>query len=191
MYHQNVFGCFIWDLFGTFWRCTYETSSLCPFKMSSQHSNKTSWRRTTETSWWRSTETSLGVSFEMNLQRCWDVQKDVVTTLPRRFVAGWVYCSSFSALAAYTFDWVTDGKSLIKIKWNRFINSVCFQVRSITKKEKYGNYSVKVHYEKYSKRYTWKYAMKSTVHGKWMEYRKYGKSFLLPKYRLTYVMILY
>ena len=133
-YHWDVVGCFIWDLFETSWRRTDGTSSLRPHGTSSRHTNKTSWRRTTETSWWRSTETSLGVSFEMNLQRYWDVQRDVVTTLPRRFVAGWVYCSSFSALAAYTFDWVTDGKSLIKMKWNRFINSVCFQVRSITKK---------------------------------------------------------
>ena len=65
-YHWDVIGCFIWDLF------------------------ETSWRRTTETSWRRSTETSLGVSFETYLRRHWDVQRDVVTTLLRRLVAGWV-----------------------------------------------------------------------------------------------------
>ena len=40
----------------------------------------------------------------------------------------------------------------MKTKLNRLINSACFRVRSITKKEKLGNYSVKVHSEKYS---TW------------------------------------
>ena len=64
-FHWDVIGCFIWDLF------------------------ETSWRRTTEASWRRSTETSLGVSFETYLRRHWDVQRDVVTTSPRRLVAGW------------------------------------------------------------------------------------------------------
>ena len=41
-------------------------------------------------SWRSSTETSLGVSFETYLRRHWDVQRDVVTTSPRRLVAGWV-----------------------------------------------------------------------------------------------------
>ena len=35
---------------------------------------------------------------------------------------------------------------------NCLINSVCFRVRSITKKEKRGNYRVKIHGEMYS---TW------------------------------------
>ena len=59
-----------------------------------------------------------------------------------------VYCSSFSTVTAYTFDWLTDGRFLMKTKLNRLINSVCFRVRSITKKvkhENYINYSVKVH----------------------------------------------
>ena len=47
-------------------------------------------RRTTETSWRRSTETSLGVSFETYLGRRWDVQRDIVTTSPRRLAARWV-----------------------------------------------------------------------------------------------------
>ena len=64
-YHSDAVGCFIWDLFEALWR------------------------HTTETSWWRSTEMSLGVSFEMYLPRRWDVQRDVVTTSPRRLVAGW------------------------------------------------------------------------------------------------------
>ena len=32
----------------------------------------------------------MGVSFETYLRRCWDVQRDVVTTSPQRLVAGWV-----------------------------------------------------------------------------------------------------
>ena len=82
-------GCFIWDLLETSWRRTDGTSSLRPHETSSRHINKTSWRRTTETSWQRSSKTSLGVSFETYVQRRWDVQRDVVTTSPRRLVAGW------------------------------------------------------------------------------------------------------
>ena len=33
--------------------------------------------------------TSLGASFETYLQRCWDVQRDVVTTSLRRLLARW------------------------------------------------------------------------------------------------------
>ena len=88
-YNWDVVGCFIWDWFETLWRRTDGTSSLRPLETSSQHTSKTSWRRTTETSWRRSTETSFGVSFETYLRRRWDVQKDIVTTLPRRLVAGW------------------------------------------------------------------------------------------------------
>ena len=43
-----------------------------------------------------------------------------------------VYYSSFSAFTACTFDWLIDGRSLVKTKLNRLINSVCFRVRSIT-----------------------------------------------------------
>ena len=77
-----------------------------------------------------------------------------------------VYYSSFSALTACTFDWLIDGRSLIKTKLNHLINSVCFRVRSIAK-TKHGNYSVKVHSEKYS---TW-----------YMKYGKYNISLLMPK----------
>ena len=48
-YHNDVIGCFIWDL------------------------QETSWIRTTETSWWSTSETSLGVSFETCLRRREDV----------------------------------------------------------------------------------------------------------------------
>ena len=65
-----------------------------------------------------------------------------------------VYYSSFSAVTSCSFDWLSDGKFLMKIKLNNLINSVSFLVRSITKKEKHGNYSVKVHSEKYSTWYT-------------------------------------
>ena len=89
---MRIIGCFIWDLFETSWRCTDGTSSLRPHDTSSRHTNKKSWRCTTETSWQRSTETSLDASFETYLRRHWDVQRDVVKTLPRRLVAGWVFC---------------------------------------------------------------------------------------------------
>ena len=58
-----------------------------------------------------------------------------------------VYCSSFSAVKAYTFDWLTDGQSSIKRNLNRLIKRVCFRVRSINKEIKWN-----VHSEKYS---TW------------------------------------
>ena len=48
-YHNDVIGCFIWDL------------------------QETSWIRTTETSWGRTSETSLCVSFEICLRRREDV----------------------------------------------------------------------------------------------------------------------
>ena len=95
-YHWDVIDCFIWDMFETSWRRTDGTSPLCPHETSSRRTNKTSWRRTTETSWRRSTETSLGVSFETYLRRHWDVQRDVVTTLPWRLVAGWILTRKFN-----------------------------------------------------------------------------------------------
>ena len=103
-YHWDVVGCFIWDLFETSWRRTDETSSLPTLETWSRHTNKTSWRCTTETSWRRSTETSLGVSFETYLRRCWAVQRDVVTTSPRRLVAGWDVISIFS-FSISIFSW--------------------------------------------------------------------------------------
>ena len=88
-YQWDVVGCFIWDLFETSWRRTNETLLLCPLETSSRHPNEMSWIRTTETSWRSSIEKSLGVSFETYLHRRWDVQRDVVTTLPGRLFAGW------------------------------------------------------------------------------------------------------
>ena len=37
----------------------------------------------------------MGASFETYLRRHWDVQRDVVTTSPRRLVAGWVRDKAF------------------------------------------------------------------------------------------------
>ena len=62
-----------------------------------------------------------------------------------------------------------DGTSLVKTKLNRLINSVGFRMRSITKKAKHVNYSVK------------KYTVKSTVHGTLKQYGKYSISLLMPK----------
>ena len=101
--------CFIWNLFETSWRCTDGSSSLRSLEMSLWHINKTSWRRTTETSWGRSTETSLDVSFETHL--CCDVQRDVVTTSPRRLVAGWVainYNSFYLSFIDFFIDSITS-----------------------------------------------------------------------------------
>ena len=83
-----------------------------------------------------------------------------------------IYYSSFSAFTACTFDWLIDGRSLVKTKLNHLINSVCFWGQSITKTDsvdtgaKHGNYSVKVHNEVYS---TW-----------CMKYEKYSISLLMP-----------
>ena len=63
-----------------------------------------------------------------------------------------VYYSSLSVVTACTLHWLIDDRSLAKTKLNRLINSLCFPVRSITKKGKHGNYSVEVHSEDYS---TW------------------------------------
>ena len=89
-FHWDFVGCFILDLFGTSWRRTDGTSSVRPLETLSRYSNKTSWTCTTETPWWCSTDTSSGVSFETYLWRCWDVQRDVVTTSPQHLVGGWV-----------------------------------------------------------------------------------------------------
>ena len=37
----------------------------------------------------------LGISSETYLRRDWDVQRDFVTTSPRRLVAGWVVTTTF------------------------------------------------------------------------------------------------
>ena len=63
-----------------------------------------------------------------------------------------LYCYSFSAVTARFFEWLVDGKSSKKTKLNHLINSVCFRVPSIAKKEQHGNYSMKIHSQMYS---TW------------------------------------
>ena len=63
-------------------RRTHGTSLLRPIETSSHCSNKTSWRRNTETSW--------RLSIETYLRRRRDILGDVVTTSPRRLIAGWV-----------------------------------------------------------------------------------------------------
>ena len=80
----------VWDVFETSWRRTDGTSSLRSHETSSRHISKTPRRPTTDTFSRRSTETLLGVSFETYLRRHWDVQRNVVTTSPRRLVVGWV-----------------------------------------------------------------------------------------------------
>ena len=74
------------------------------------------------------------------------------------------YCSSFLAVIAWTFDWLTDGRSLKKAKLNRLINSVCFRVWLIIKKAKHGNYRLKMHMEKHS---TWCLKVYSKNYSTW------------------------
>ena len=75
-----------------------------------------------------------------------------------------LYCCSFSAVIARSFEWLTDCISLIKTKLNRLINSVCFRVRSITKKEKQWIYSLNIHREVYS---TWYIKVHSEEWNRW------------------------
>ena len=58
-----------------------------------------------------------------------------------------VYYSSFSAFTACMFDWLIDGRSLVKTKLNHLINSVYFRVRSITKTCRYWCETRKLHCE--------------------------------------------
>ena len=69
-----------------------------------------------------------------------------------------------SVVKARSFEWMTDDKSLIKTKLNRLINSLYFRVRSITKKEKHWNYSVKTPSEMYS---TWYMKVHSEEQNTW------------------------
>ena len=63
-----------------------------------------------------------------------------------------LYCYSFSAVTARSFEWLTGTNSLIKIMLNPLIKNVCFRVRLTTKKKEHGNYSVKIRSEMYN---TW------------------------------------
>ena len=83
MFHLRL----IWDVVKTYW---WGVVIASPWDVVTTNQWKhTSWRRTSETSWRSSTETSLGVSIERYLRRRWDVQKDVVTTLPGSLAAEW------------------------------------------------------------------------------------------------------
>ena len=72
-----------------------------------------------------------------------------------------VYHSSFSAFTAYTFEWLINGRSLVKTKFltNHLVDSLCFQVQSITR-------AVSIQVRK-AEVTAWKYTEKSTVHGTW------------------------
>ena len=63
---------FIWDVVETYWWGVVITSPWDVVTLYQQDVVK-----------------SLGVSFETYLRRCWDVQRDVVATSPRRLLAGW------------------------------------------------------------------------------------------------------
>ena len=119
-YHWDIVGCFIWDLFETWYRRTDGTPSLRLLETSSGHTIKKSWKLTTKTSWRRSTETSLSVSFETYLRSCWDVQRDVIMTSPRRLVAGWVLFIWYSIYG--------QGFSVIPFFLLRISNKICYWV---------------------------------------------------------------
>ena len=70
----------VWDVVETYWWDFVVTS---PWDVPT----KFQWRRLAETSQRRSTKTLLGASFEKYVRRCWNVQREVGTTLPRRFLA--------------------------------------------------------------------------------------------------------
>ena len=66
-----------------------------------------------------------------------------------------VYYSSFSVFTASSFDWLIDGRFLVKTKLNHLVNSVSSAINnkdSVDTGAKHGNYSVKVHSENYG---TW------------------------------------
>ena len=88
--------------------------------------------------------------------------------------------SSFPACTACTFDWLVDGRSLVKTKLNHLINSVYLRVRSITKKAwiLVRNTEVTV----------WKYTAKSIVYGTWNMENTVSVSWC--QNRLTYVIVL-
>ena len=91
-----------------------------------------------------------------------------------------VYYSSFPVFPACTFDWLIDGRFLVKTKLNHLINSICFWVRSITETAYIlvRNTEITV----------WKWKVKSTVHGTWNMGKKISVCWC--QNRLTYVMVL-
>ena len=74
----------VWDAVETYWWDVVITS---PWDIIATYQSDIV-KTYTETSWRRYTETSLNPSFETYLRRHWDVQRDDVTTSPRRLVAG-------------------------------------------------------------------------------------------------------
>ena len=91
------------------------------------------------------------------------------------------YYSPFVVVTAWTFDWLTDGRSLKKNKVEFLINSVCFRVRSLIKKAKHGNYRVKIHMEKYS---TWCLKVYRKNYSTW-----YMKAIWKIQYKFAYAKI--
>ena len=62
---------------------------------------------------------SLDVSFETYLQRCSDVQRDVVATSPQRFVAGWELYLILQRLY-YTSKILGDTEKIVSLKSKGF-----------------------------------------------------------------------
>ena len=60
-----------------------------------------------------------------------------------------VYCSSFSAVAAGTFDWPMI-RHFTNQGWMAWMDSTYFQMQSVKKKGKHGKYSIEIHNGKYS-----------------------------------------
>ena len=153
-YHWDVFGCFIWDLFETSWRRTDGTSSLRFLQTLSWHTNKTS-RRTTET--------SLGVLFETYLRSRWDIQRDVVTTSPRRLVAGWssIEGNHSLTLVVYLF-------SSVSLQLQRKISSFIVKIFIELKKSEFSKgVFICFRLSLYSHKNTWSFTVKKVLTEIW------------------------
>ena len=87
-----------------------------------------------------------------------------------------VYCSSFKACI---FNWLIDGRPLVKTKSNNLVKSVCFRMPSMAKTAEIlvRNKEVTV----------WKYTVKSKVQGTW---NMKNTVFCWCQNRLAYVMVL-
>ena len=113
-YHNNVFGCFIWDLQETSQRRANGKSWICNTETSLGASFETCLRRRCNVSIRRQGDVPLRCLGDAALRRRWlfhlgctyDVvgtYRDVVTTSPRRLNVGWVIMSHIMNLILIVF----------------------------------------------------------------------------------------
>ena len=89
------------------------------------------------------------------------------------YVTQYVLLFIFSCCSWYV--WLIYDQYFTKQGWITWMDSTCFQVRSVKKKGKHGKYSVEVHNGKYSTQY-----MKYTWNMKYIIY-ECGNYMLMPK----------